>query len=105
VWVKTFSRVVDFNNGLSAEISAIKSPYYQTILDKAKERQATICEYNLPDKFIGTRKDSDGYEEYVSLKMTFSRGLIAGTVMKRVEKVKWHHKNPWHEKYFELVMR
>ena len=66
VWVKTFSRVVDFNNGLSAEISAIKSPYYQTILDKAKERQATICEYNLPDKFIGTRKDADGYEEYVS---------------------------------------
>ena len=37
--------------------------------------------------------------------MTFSRGQIAGTVMKRVEKVKWHHKNPWHEKYFELKMR
>ena len=24
--------------------------------------------------------------------------------MKRVEKVKWHHKNPWHEKYFELKL-
>lgn len=40
VWVKTLSRVVDFNNGVSAEISAIKSPYYQTLQAKMKERHA-----------------------------------------------------------------
>lgn len=62
------------------------------------------CEFNRPLDFVGTRMDLDGYEEYFSQRMAFSRGQIAGSAMKCVEKIKWHHKNPWHEKYFEILL-
>lgn len=88
LWIQSFCRVIDAQNGITPEISGVNSAAYRLLIQKDAETRKRQQD---PSDKAKRRHESvhivEGIESYTSAKMVFSALGVKGSLMKKIDHV------------------
>ena len=92
--------MLDYNQGINPRESSLCSPAYEKLLEQIRQRKSLLYDVTKqPSKVIEVK---DGLESYSSTNMCFNDNKVKGSLMKRINKVKFYHTSNFHKRVFEV---
>lgn len=75
IWVQTLCRAIDTNHGVSAQVSGVRSPYFETVKKLQKGRKEVKYDPKAAQPAV---RVVEGLYEYSSKTMKFSNSACSG---------------------------